>query len=117
MSVRLKERRARHLERPKVYRVGVVVAGFLVTLAGVVMLVVPGPAFVVIPIGLGLLALEFSWAERLLAKALDQAEIAQRKAAQASRGQKIASAAAVVVGAIAFIIAARTWDIPLVPWF
>lgn len=30
------------------------------------MLVLPGPAILVIPIGLAILALEFAWAERLL---------------------------------------------------
>lgn len=105
------------MERPRIYRIAVVVAGVIITLAGVALLVLPGPAFVIIPIGLGLLALEFAWAESALSKALDQAEVAQRKAARASPGQKIASAAAVVFGAIAFLVAARTWDIPLVPWF
>ena len=33
------------------------------------MLVLPGPAFIVIPIGLGILAVEFAWARRLLKKA------------------------------------------------
>ena len=30
------------------------------------MIVLPGPAFVVIPLGLGILAVEFRWARRLL---------------------------------------------------
>ena len=33
---------------------------------GVAMIVLPGPAFVVIPTGLGILAIEFAWARRLL---------------------------------------------------
>ena len=40
--------------------------GVAVVLVGVVMLVLPGPAVVVIPAGLGILALEFAWAKRLL---------------------------------------------------
>jgi uncharacterized protein (TIGR02611 family) len=76
----LEERRARHLERPKVIRLLVVLAGATVALAGVAMLVLPGPAFVVIPVGLALLALEFAWAERLLERAVDQAEKAKQKA-------------------------------------
>ena len=48
------------------------------------MLVTPGPAFVLIPIGLAMLALEFNWAERLLEKALEQAEKARVKAANTS---------------------------------
>jgi tellurite resistance protein TerC len=33
---------------------------------GVAMIVLPGPAFIVIPAGLGILALEFAWAKRWL---------------------------------------------------
>jgi tellurite resistance protein TerC len=47
-------------------RVVIAVVGSLVLLAGLVLLVTPGPAFVVIPIGLGILALEFPWARRWL---------------------------------------------------
>ncbi len=44
------------------------VIGFTVLLTGMAMLVLPGPAFIVIPIGLGILAVEFAWAKRLLKK-------------------------------------------------
>ena len=47
-------------------RLVVVVVGFTVLLIGVAMLVLPGPAVVVIPIGLTILATEFVWAARLL---------------------------------------------------
>lgn len=40
--------------------------GFTVVLFGVVLLFTPGPAFVVIPIGLAILGLEFAWARRWL---------------------------------------------------
>ena len=41
-------------------------AGFTLLLAGVVMLVTPGPGWLVILLGLGLLAAEFVWARRLM---------------------------------------------------
>ena len=44
----------------------VAVVGFTVVLIGVVMVVTPGPALVVIPLGLAILATEFVWAKRLL---------------------------------------------------
>lgn len=44
----------------------VAVVGFTVVLIGVVMIVTPGPAIVVIPLGLAILATEFVWAQRLL---------------------------------------------------
>src|SRR5688500_6863185 len=42
--------------------------GMSVLLVGVVMLVAPGPAFIVIPLGLAILATEFVWAKRILHK-------------------------------------------------
>jgi uncharacterized protein (TIGR02611 family) len=47
-------------------RVIVIVVGFTVLLIGLALLVLPGPAFVVIPIGLAILATEFVWARKLL---------------------------------------------------
>lgn len=50
-------------------RVVVAVIGFTVLLIGVAMVVLPGPAVLVIPLGLAILATEFVWARRLLDKA------------------------------------------------
>lgn len=44
------------------------VMGGTVVLVGVAMIVLPGPAFVVIPLGLAILATEFAWAKKLLRK-------------------------------------------------
>lgn len=44
----------------------VAVVGFTVLLIGIALIVLPGPAFVVIPVGLAILAAEFAWARRLL---------------------------------------------------
>lgn len=49
-------------------RIVVAVAGFTVLLIGLALLVLPGPAFIVIPLGLGILATEFVWARVLLKK-------------------------------------------------
>jgi tellurite resistance protein TerC len=43
-----------------------IVAGFTLLVAGVVMIVTPGPGWLVILLGLGLLAAEFVWARRLM---------------------------------------------------
>jgi uncharacterized protein (TIGR02611 family) len=45
------------------------VVGGTVLLLGVALIVLPGPAFIVIPIGLTILATEFAWARRYLRKA------------------------------------------------
>ncbi len=47
-------------------RIAIAVIGGTVVLIGVVMLVTPGPALVVIPVGLAILALEFAWARHWL---------------------------------------------------
>ncbi len=47
-------------------KIAVAVIGTTVLLVGVALIVLPGPAIVVIPIGLGILATEFLWARRLL---------------------------------------------------
>ena len=42
------------------------VIGVTVVLIGVVMIVLPGPAFIVIPLGLAILASEYAWARRII---------------------------------------------------
>ncbi len=49
-------------------RIAVVLVGGTVLLVGFALIVLPGPAFVVIPLGLAILGLEFAWARRWLRK-------------------------------------------------
>jgi uncharacterized protein (TIGR02611 family) len=51
-----------------------IVAGFTLLLAGVVMIVTPGPGWLVIFLGLSLLAAEFIWARRLMDRMKRQGE-------------------------------------------
>jgi uncharacterized protein (TIGR02611 family) len=111
----LAERREAHARRGRFYRIGFAIVGATVTLAGIAMLVTPGPAFVVIPIGLAMLALEFAWAERLLHRALDQAEVAQRKAAATTRTQRVLGGIATALALGAAFTAWLVWEIPLIP--
>jgi len=46
-------------------KVLVALLGGSVVLLGLVMIVLPGPAFIVIPAGIAILATEFHWARRL----------------------------------------------------
>jgi uncharacterized protein (TIGR02611 family) len=115
MKERLAERREAHAQRSRMYRIGFAIAGATVTLVGIAMLVTPGPAFVVIPIGLAMLALEFAWAERWLDRALDQADIAARKAAETTRAQRILGAIATALAIAAAVCAWLLWEIPLIP--
>jgi uncharacterized protein (TIGR02611 family) len=49
-------------------RIVIALVGGTVLLVGVLMIVTPGPAFVVIPVGLGILGIEFAWARVWLKK-------------------------------------------------
>ena len=66
MELRMKVLMLKSIKQAK--RLVVAVVGFTVLLIGIAMIVLPGPAIVVIPIGLGILATEFVWARRLLRK-------------------------------------------------
>ena len=71
-------------------RIGITIAGFAVLLAGVVLLVLPGPGWLLIFAGLAILSTEYVWARRLLMKAKQKADqakdaVLQRKNARAER--------------------------------
>jgi uncharacterized protein (TIGR02611 family) len=73
-------------------RVAVTIAGFAVLLAGLAMLVLPGPGIVVILAGLAILATEYVWAQRLLRIAKEKANqakdvILRKKAEEESGGE------------------------------
>lgn len=115
LVTKLKERKVSHRERHPVYRATFVLAGVTCLVAGAAMLVLPGPAFVVIPIGLALLALEFTWAETLLDRSLREAAKAQHKAAQTTALQRVLAGVATVLAAAAFVAVAVMYDVPLLP--
>ena len=55
-------------------RVAVGLAGGAVLVVGIAMIVLPGPAFIMIPAGLAILGLEFAWARVWLKKAREKAK-------------------------------------------
>jgi uncharacterized protein (TIGR02611 family) len=61
-----------HQLSPTTRRVIAGTLGGLVLVIGVAMLVLPGPAFVMIPLGLAILSTEFVWARRWLKKVRDR---------------------------------------------
>jgi hypothetical protein len=69
LTVRIKEVLRLQGVPPLVRRVIVAVIGGTVLLIGIALVVLPGPAFLVIPLGLAILATEFVWARRWLKKA------------------------------------------------
>lgn len=115
LSETLERRRARHLQRPRAYRVAFATVAFALVLAGFALIPLPGPGWAIVFLGLGMLALEFDWAERLLHRVIAKAESAQRTAAAASPLQKLLAGVAAVLGIAACVAAAILWDIPLLP--
>ena len=97
-------------------KVLVTVVGGLVLLVGVVMLVTPGPAFVLIPLGLAILATEFDWAHRWLEKAREQAHKARAKASSMDpkvRRRRLLLAGVVVILVVAVVVGyVATYDWP-----
>jgi uncharacterized protein (TIGR02611 family) len=92
-----------------------VVVGATVLIAGIAMLVLPGPAFAVIPIGLFMLALEFTWAEAVLQRSLEQADKARQKAAETTTAQRVLTGIAAALAAAGFVAWAILGDVPLLP--
>ena len=117
LLVKLRERKERHKRRHLLHRIGIVILGVLIVLAGLFMSGpgVPGPGIAVILIGLGFLALEFDWAERLLERAIIWADKAKDRAEQTSTKQRVLAGIAGALAVAAFVVAAVLWDIPLLP--
>jgi uncharacterized protein (TIGR02611 family) len=114
---RLRERKERHKQRGRVYRAMWVVLGSIVILVGLALSLpgVPGPGLVLVAVGLGMLALEFDRAERLLEKVLLRLERLSDRAQRATRTHKIVGAAVAGCVIAAGIIAVVFWGIPFVP--
>ncbi len=56
---------ARHFIFLMIYRIVVITLGFVLLLAGVIMLVTPGPGWLFIFLGMSIWGTEFTWAHRL----------------------------------------------------
>ena len=67
-------------------RIAIAVVGITVLVVGVALIVLPGPAFVVIPIGLAILSVEFAWARSWLKK-IRQTISGQSAATRANRAE------------------------------
>ncbi|MER8184303.1 TIGR02611 family protein [Kitasatospora sp. NPDC094015] len=90
----------------RAWRVMIFVAGLAVVGAGVLLLPLPGPGWVVIFLGMGVWATEFTWAQRVLSWTRRKvAEAAHRAMDPAVRRRNLAITAAVVV----LIAAAAGW--------
>jgi multisubunit Na+/H+ antiporter MnhB subunit len=111
---RLRERKERHQQRSRLFRIAFGTVAVLIVLAGLTLSLpgVPGPGLVLIGVGLAMLALEFERAERLLERILDRLETAREKT---SPVVQVALATAGIVAAIGAIVAVVLWEIPVLP--
>src|SRR3712207_9176014 len=78
----------------------VAVLGGLLTLAGIALLVLPGPGFVLVAAGLAVLATRFSWAKKPLDYAKDKAQEGIEEVAKSPWRAAGAVLAALVLGAL-----------------
>ncbi|HXM33469.1 MAG TPA: PGPGW domain-containing protein [Chthoniobacterales bacterium] len=62
---------ALRLTLPALRKLIIAVIGGTVLLIGIALIVLPGPAFIVIPVGLAILATEFAWARHALKRTRD----------------------------------------------
>ena len=112
---KLRERRARHLERGRLYRFAFGLVGVLLVFVGLLLALpgVPGPGLVIVAIGLGMLALEFDPAERMLERILLRLDDA-RDASRPVQVALVAGAALLALGS--FVLTAVFFDVPLLPY-
>lgn len=102
-------RRVQHLVgvpegRSKVFRMAWAAAGVVLVLAGVAMMVFPGPAIIVIPMGLAMLAGIFAWARGLLDTSIDRGVDMERWVAGLDLWVKVLAVLVVVC-----LVAAGVW--------
>ncbi|MGH3105513.1 MAG: PGPGW domain-containing protein [Gaiellaceae bacterium] len=114
---RVRERKERHKQRGKLYRAAFVIVGALLILAGVALSLpgVPGPGLIVIAVGLGILALEFDRAERLLERLLERLERMSDQTSRAPAWLRTLGFLALVLLAVGSIAVVVFLDISFFP--
>jgi hypothetical protein len=95
---RLKARRQQYESLHWVLKMIWITAGVVVFLGGLALLVLPGPAFLIIPLGLAMLSFQFAWAENLLEKSLKGGMSVKDGVIKAATKRNLLLAAAIVTG-------------------
>ena len=109
---RLRERKRRHQERSRAYRVVFAVLGVVLIVLGLLLVPLPGPGWLIVAVGVGMLALEFDRMERLLERILDRLEATSERL---TRWQKAVLGVLAVAVAAGWITATLLWELPVVP--
>ena len=102
---RFRARRAELKQKGLVAQLVITVAGVALTLLGLAMLVLPGPAFVVLPLGLAMLSVRFAWAAKLLDISIDTTAKATHLSLRTKIIAGVFAALAVAAAAIGFFVA------------
>lgn len=96
-------------------KLAVAIGGGLILAAGIVMIPLPGPGWLVVVLGLWVLSLEFAWADRVLDKIRDKVIDAAHLAAANKWGTALS-----VISACGIIAAGVVWamwqDLPFSSW-
>jgi uncharacterized protein (TIGR02611 family) len=96
-----------------VWRVVVAVTGGAVVLAGVAMIILPGPGWLTIFVGLAILATEFAWAAAVLHRAREYASRAATVAKDPARRTRNL----VIAGVVGLLVAAGfVWYVAVYGW-
>ena len=104
---RVEQVRAVYDRHGVIFHIAWIAAAVVIIAAGLVMTVFPGPAMVVLPLGVAMLAVVFGWARRLLLFAVDEGADAAHAWGNASTWMKVgtvATGAAVAGGIAAWIL-------------
>jgi len=83
--------------------------GITVMCIGIVLLVLPGPGWALIALGLIILASEYVWAQRLLAPVRSKLQAAKAKAQQPQYRNQVRAASAALVVIVAAAAGAYVW--------
>ena len=118
LLIKLRERKERHKQRSKVFRIAWIIVGVVIVLVGMVLSLplVPGPGFLLIFLGLAMLALEFDRVERLVERLVYKVDQLEESAKKASPLQRALVIAAIVAAGAAIVAAALMWDLPVLPF-
>ena len=99
------------------YRIAVAIVGLLIVLVGILLLPLPGPGWLVIFLGLGVLATEFTWARRLLRYARGQVRRWTAWVARRSLGTRLLIGFGVLLITAGLVAGYVAWrGIPFVDW-
>ncbi len=113
----VRARKERHKQRGRLYRIVFGTVGALLIVLGLLLSApgVPGPGLLLAVVGLGMLALEFDRAERLLERMALRLDRLSERASRWNGRQKALELALLALAVAAVMAAVLLWDVPFLP--